>query len=127
VDAYRVFVELMQNGAVLTLATLGMFLYGAYSIVWPLVDLIRGARLELWAEFGLMAFGSLLGLSAALVRTGVPGSLAFALAALLGLQALDVHNAAHLKSGLAPQVMRASFGVVLVALAYAGGDRSARP
>jgi hypothetical protein len=113
----------MQNVSMLTLATLGMFAYGAYSIVWPVVDIVRGAQLELWAEFGLMAFGLLLGLSAALVRTGLPGSLAFALAALLGLQALAVHNAAHLESGLAPQIGRAVLGVSLVALAYAGSER----
>ena len=36
----------------LTLASLGMFIYGGYSFGWAAVDLVRGARLELWAELG---------------------------------------------------------------------------
>ena len=113
----------MQNNPVLTLATLGMFAYGAYSVAWPIVDLVQGARLELWAELGLVAFGLLLGLSAALVRVRLPGGLAFAAAALFGLQALAVHAAAHLESGLAQQIGRAILGTTLVLLAYAGGRR----
>src|SRR5881628_1015882 len=49
----------------LTVAALGMFTYGAYEIGWAVVDLIRGARLELRAELGVMAFGLLLVLAAA--------------------------------------------------------------
>jgi hypothetical protein len=107
---------------VLSLATLGLFAYGMYSIVWPLVDLIGGARLELWAELGLMLFGLLLMLSAAFVRVRVPGGIALALGAMLGLQALAVHSAAHLANGLAPQIGRAVLACALLALARAGSD-----
>jgi hypothetical protein len=101
----------------LTLSALGMFSYGAYSMIWALVDLVRGARLELWAEAGMIMFGLLLALSAAFVRVRLPGGLAFAVGAMLGLQALAVHNAAHLASGLTPQILRAAVSLTLVALA----------
>ena len=109
---------------VLTVATLGLFTYGAYSIVWPLVDLLRGARLELWAELGLMLFGMMLTLSAALVRVRFPGAIALALGAMLGLQALAVHNAVHLAQGLAPQIGRAALAVTLLVFARIGGGAS---
>ena len=108
----------------LTVAALGMFTYGAYEIGWAAIDLIRGARLELWAESGLIAFGLLLVLAAAFVRVRLPGGLAFAIGALLGLQALAVHNAAHLRAGLAPQIGRALLAVILVAIAYAASLKS---
>lgn len=107
----------------LTLATLGMFGYGTYSVAWAVVDLFRGPQLELWAELGLIAFGLLLVLSAALVRVRIPGGLAAAIGAMLGLQALAVHDAVHLGSGLAPQVARGVFAAVLVALAWFGAER----
>jgi hypothetical protein len=110
----------------LTAAAVGMFSYGAYEIVWAVLDLFRGARLELWAELGLILFGLLLVLAAAFVRVRLPGGLAFAAGALLGLQALAVHDAAHLDAGLAPQVGRAALAVVLVGLALAGGATGAR-
>ena len=91
----------------LTMASLGMFLYGMYSVGWAALDLIRGARLELWAELGLIVFGALLMLASAFVRVRLPGGLAFALGALLGLQALAVHNAAHLDTGVQPQIVQA--------------------
>jgi hypothetical protein len=104
----------------LTIAALGMFSYGAYSVGWAALDLIRGARLEIWAEAGIMLFGLLLALSAAFVRVKLPGGLALAMGSMFGLQALAVHTAAHLDGGLAPQIVRASFATVLVALGYAG-------
>jgi hypothetical protein len=107
----------------LTVAALGMLVYGAYSISWALIDLIRGARLELWAELGLILFGTLLILSSAFVRVRLPGGLAFSIGAMLGLQALAVHAAPHLDAGLTPQVGRALLALVLVALAYAGTHR----
>jgi fatty acid desaturase len=110
---------------VLTAATLGLFTYGMYSIVWPLMDLLRGARLELWAELGLMLFGLLLALSAAFVRVRLPGGIALALGAMLGLQALAVHNAVHLASGLTPRIGRAVLACALIALARAGHEPSA--
>jgi hypothetical protein len=96
-----------------------MFLYGLYSVGWAIADLLRGARLELWAELGLMAFGVLLALAAAFVRVRLPGGLAFAIGAMLGLQALAVHDASHLGGGIAPQVVRASIALTLIALATA--------
>ncbi|MCU1381523.1 MAG: hypothetical protein JWL71_220 [Acidobacteria bacterium] len=101
----------------LTIASLGMFSYGIYSVGWAAADLVRGARLELWAELGLMAFGALLSLAAAFVRVRLPGGLAFAIGAMLGLQALAVHDAAHLGGGITPQVVRGSIAIVLVAIA----------
>jgi hypothetical protein len=101
----------------LTISTLGMFAYGAYSIGWALVDLLRGARLELWAECGLILFGALRMVAAAFVRVRLPGGLAFALGALLGLQALAVHDGAHLGVGLPALVARGAMAIVLLALA----------
>jgi len=109
----------------LTMATLGMFTYGTYSIAWAVVDLARGAHLEIWAELGLIVFGLLLVLSAAFVRVRLPGGLAFAIGALLGLQALAVHDAVHLGGGIAPQVGRGVLAVALIALAYVGTRRPA--
>jgi len=105
---------------VLTLATLGMFAYGAYSLAWALADLVRGARIELWADLGVAAFGLLLAFAAALVRVRMPGGLAVAIGAMLALQALAVHTAAHLESGLIPQVGRAFLAFFLVGSAVAG-------
>jgi hypothetical protein len=102
---------------VLTIASLGMFCYGIYSAGWAAADLLRGARLELWAELGLIAFGALLALAAAFVRVRLPGGLQFAIGAMLGLQALAVHDAVHLGGGLAPQIVRASIALALIALA----------
>jgi hypothetical protein len=110
---------------VLTLASLGMLSYGVYSVGWAVVDLVRGAHLELWAELGLIAFGTLLILAAAFVRVRLPGGLAFAIGAMLGLQALAVHDAVHLGSGVAPQIVRGSIAIVLVALSLSDA-RSAR-
>jgi len=107
----------------LTVATLGMFGYGTYSLVWAVVDLFRGPQLELWAELGLMVFGLLLVVSAAFVRVALPGGLAAAIGAMLGLQALAVHDAVHLGGGVAPQVARAVFAAVLVALAWLSSVR----
>jgi hypothetical protein len=104
----------------LTAAALGMFAYGVIAVIGPVAALVRGAGLELWAELAEVLFGLLLILSAAFVRVRLPGGLAAALGAMLGLQALAVHSAAHLGSGLTPQVTRAVIAAVLTALAYAG-------
>jgi hypothetical protein len=101
-----------------------MFGYATYSIAWAVVDLLQGARLELWAELALIGFGLLLALSAAFVRVRLPGALAFALGSLLGLQALAVHSAAHLGTGVFPQIARAVVAVTLLALAYGGTARA---
>ncbi|HEY7791333.1 MAG TPA: hypothetical protein VIC33_12510 [Vicinamibacterales bacterium] len=109
----------------LTLATLGMAGYGTYSVVWAAADMLRGSRLEIWAELALIVLGLLLLLSAAFVRVTLPGGLAFALGALLGLQALSIHNAAHLSGRvtLAPQLARGCFAALLLVMAWAGARR----
>lgn len=111
---------LCQDEAVLTVATLGMFGYGTYSVVWALNELIQGARLELWAELAIIVFGLLLILAAAFVRVRMPGGLAVAIGAMLGLQALAVHTAAHLDSGITEQVARGIIAFFLVGCAVAG-------
>jgi hypothetical protein len=104
----------------LTAAALGMLSYGIYSAGWAAADLARGARLELWAELGLIVFGALLVLAAAFVRVRLPGGIAFAIGAMLGLQALAVHDAAHLGTGVVPQITRGIVAVTLVGLAFLG-------
>ena len=99
-----------------------MFAYGAYSVVWPVVDMVRGARLELWAELAILSFGLLVTLSAAFVRVRLPGGLLLAVGGMLGLQALAVHTAAHLEQGLGPQLARAAFAAVLAGMAHYGSD-----
>jgi hypothetical protein len=100
----------------LTAAALGMFSYGMYSAGSAVVNLFQGAHLELWAELGSIVFGALLVLAAAFVRVRLPGGLAFAIGAMLGLQALAVHAAGHLGGGIEAQLARASIAIVLVAL-----------
>jgi hypothetical protein len=109
----------------LTLAALGMAGYGLYSVAWAAFDLVRGAHLELWADLGLILFGLLLVLSAAFVRVLLPGGLAFALGSLLGLQALAIHNAAHLtgRVALTPQISRGLFSALLLGIAWSGARR----
>ncbi len=106
----------------LTAATLGMAAYGAYSIVAGVIDLIFRSRLEVVADLALVAFGLLLLLAAAFVRVLIPGGLALALGALLGLHALSIHNSAHISGSvaLAPQLARAGFAAAMLALAYLG-------
>jgi hypothetical protein len=103
---------------VLTIAALGMVSYGVYSVGSAIADLIQGAHLELWAELAAIGFGALLVLAAAFVRVRLPGGIAFAAGALLGLQALAVHAAAHLATGIAPQLVRGAIALVLVALSF---------
>ena len=106
----------------LTAATLGMTCYGLYSLGTGLVDLLGASRLDLLANVGLILLGAMLVLAGLLVRVGLPGSLALALAALFGLQSLALHNAGHLYGQVAPepQIARALFGAFLVGLAYFG-------
>jgi hypothetical protein len=106
----------------LTMAALGMLVYGVYSAMWAAVDLIRGARLELWAEGALIAFGLVLALSSAFVRVRLPGGLPLAAGAMLGLQALALHSAAHLEVGIGPQITRAVLAAGLIGTAYVARD-----
>jgi hypothetical protein len=107
----------------LTAATLGMAIYGAYSIVAGLLDLVLRSRLEVLADLGVVLFGLMLLLAAAFVRVLIPGGLALAIGALLGLQALSIHSDVHVAGSLAlaPQLVRGGFAAVLVGLAYLGG------
>jgi hypothetical protein len=111
----------------LTAATLGMFAYGSYSTIWAVLELVRGPRLEGWAMAGIMLFGLLLVLSAAFVRVRLPGGLALAIGAMLGLQALAVHTSAHFGSGLFPQFVRGTFAAAMVVLAHAGAGSVESP
>jgi hypothetical protein len=106
----------------LTAATLGFALYGIYSVVAASIDVLVRSRVEVVADLGEIAFGLLLMLSAAFVRVMMPGGLALAIGALLGLQALSIHTDVHLTgSVMIPfQIVRAGIAVVLVGLAYLG-------
>ena len=111
---------LVQTITVLKLSTLLMSLYGTYSIGWAANDLYQGKQLELWAACTLIGFGLLLGVAALVTNARIPGGLPIAAAALLGLQALDVHNAAHLGTPLGTQFTRALFSFALLAAAFLG-------
>ena len=69
----------------------------------------------------------LLVLAAAFVRVRMPGGLAVAISAMLALQALAVHTAAHLESGLVPQIGRGVLAFFLVGSALAGEDTRRLP
>ncbi len=107
----------------LTAAALGMAGYGIYSFVVAVVDLCFRNRLEVVADLGLAVFGLLLVLSAAFVRVLLPGGLALAIGALLGLQALSIHGDVHMAGSLAvlPQLIRGAFAALVVILAVLGG------
>ncbi len=106
----------------LSAATLGMAIYGLYSAAVALFDLIFGSRLETIANLGEAGFGLLLILSAAFVRVTMPGGLALAIGALLGLQALSIHSDIHLLGSVALpyQLLRAGLALLLVGLAFFG-------
>jgi hypothetical protein len=110
----------------LTAASLGMLAYGLWSAGAAFVDLVMLRRLELLADLGALLFGLLLALAAPLVRVRMPGGLALAVGALLGLQALGLHEAQHRYGEIAvlPQITRGLFALFLVLLARRGGSRS---
>ena len=102
----------------LTVATIGMLSYAGYSAGWAVYDVMTGPHLEWWADLGLVLFGLLLALGAFFVRVRLPGGLAFAIGAMLGLQALAVHTAAHLGTGLTAQIGRGMLAIALVLAAH---------
>ena len=108
----------------LAAAALGMLLYGLHDIIAGAADLLRGVVPEWWAAAWRMLSGSLLALAAVLVRASIPGGLALAVAGLLGLQSVSLHNDPHVYGNLLlwPQVSRAVFSAVLVALAWFGWE-----
>ncbi|MDE2904772.1 MAG: hypothetical protein OXQ28_01670 [Acidobacteriota bacterium] len=108
----------------LRVAALGMFLYGLHDVVVGAADLLGTGTLPWWANVWRMLAGAMLVLAAALVRVSMPGGLALAVAALLGLQSISLHNDAHFYGRLdlmvLPQSLRAVFAATLVALAHFG-------
>jgi len=109
----------------LTAAALGMLAYGLYSAGLGLAGLLGLVALEVWANLGLIVLGLLLALAAAFVRVRLPGGLALALSAMLGLQALALHNDLHFYGAttVPPQALRGACAALLLVLAYAGGRR----
>lgn len=105
-------------------AALGMFLYGLHDVVVGAADLVGAGTLEWWANVWRMLAGAMLLFAAVFVRVSMPGGLALAVAALLGLQSISLHNDAHFYGRLdlmvLPQTLRAVFAATLVALAYFG-------
>ena len=110
----------------LTAASLGMLAYGLWSAGAALVDLLVLRRLELLANLGAIVFGLLLALAAPLVRVRMPVGLALSVGALLGLQALALHEAQHLYGEVTvlPQLTRGLFALLLVLLARIGAKGS---
>jgi len=108
----------------LTAATLGMVLYGLYSMLVGVTDLTCAAQLEWWADVWLIGAGAILVLGAAFVRASMPGGLALAVGGLLALQSISLHNAGHLygRVSLRTELARGIVAVSLVALAYFGWD-----
>ena len=108
-------------------AALGMLLYGLHDVVVGAADLIGAGTLAWWANAWRMLAGAMLLFAAVLVRVSMPGGLALAVAALLGLQSISLHNDAHFYGRLdlmvLPQTLRAVFAATLVALAYFGWGR----
>jgi hypothetical protein len=109
----------------LTLASLGLAGYGLYSVIVGVAGVIGPSSLEIWANLGLILLGAMLMLAAAFVRASMPGAIALALAGVLGLQSLSLHNATHLYGHVAvvSQIARATFAGVLILLAYLGWAR----
>jgi hypothetical protein len=121
--------DVTREGApVLTVATLGLAVYGMYSIGLGAVDAFRSPGLDWWADAALVAFGLLLLMSAVLVRLRIPGGLALALSALSALQALALHNDMHFYGDIlvTPQVVRGVIAAGLAALAYFGARAKRR-
>jgi hypothetical protein len=110
----------------LTAATIGMLSYAGYSAGWAVYDVMTGPHLEWWAELGLVLFALLLALGAFFVRVRLPGGLAFAIGAMLGLQALAVHTAAHLETGLTSQIGRGALAIALVVMAHTASSQPRR-
>jgi hypothetical protein len=111
----------------LTAATLGMVGYGLCAVGMGVAGLAGFYDLELPAHLASILFGLLLILAAAFVRMLVPGGLAFAIAALLGLQALALHAAVHVHGDplVVRQIAIGSFAACLVVLARVGARRQA--
>jgi hypothetical protein len=97
--------------------------YGTLEVVFSLTHLVNGLEIELWALAAQAVLGAVLVIAAAFVRVRLPGGLALAIGAVLGLQALALHNTFHEYGRVVPvlQIARGTFAAALVGLAYAGG------
>ena len=117
-----------RSGTMLSFACVGMAGYGAYSVLAGFYDLAFGHQLEILPNVGLIALGLLLLPAAAFVRVLVPGGLALAVGALLGLQGLALHNDFHWYGSLVllPQISRGVFATGLIVLAVIGARTAAR-
>lgn len=96
--------------------------YGLYAAGRGVFDLIALHDFEILIDLAMLVFGLMLIVAAALVRVVIPGGLALAIGAMLGLQAVAIHNAVHLYGDavILPQVVLAGAAAALVALAAYG-------
>jgi hypothetical protein len=110
---------------VLTAAVLGMAGYGTLEVIFSLTRIVSGPPLELWALAAQALLGVVLVIAAAFVRVRLPGGLALAIGALLGFQALALHNAIHDYGSVVPllQVTRGIFAAALIGVAHIGSRR----
>ena len=117
-----------EGAPVLTVATLGLAVYGVYSIGLGTVDAFRSPGLDWWADAALAVFGLLLLAASVLVRLRIPGGLALAISALAALQALSLHNDLHFYGDIlvAPQVVRGVIAAGLAASAHVGARTPSR-
>ena len=107
----------------LAAAAAGMFLYGVYAVFAGLADLLFIGALEWWANLWGIFAGAILALAAVFVRISLPGGLALAIAGLLGLQSISLHNdSLYYDQLLWTQAARAGFSILLVALAWYGWE-----
>ena len=108
----------------LTVSALGMALYGLYSMLGGIADLLGDGPLEWWANLWVIIAGAILVCGAVFVRASTPGGLALATAGLLALQSISLHNAGHLYGEVIvlAELARFLLGGVLVGLAYLGWD-----
>ena len=121
--------DVTREGApLLTAATLGLAVYGVYSVGLGAVDAFRSPGLDWWADAALAVFGLLLLTASVLVRLRIPGGLALAISALAALQALALHNDMHFYGDIlvAPQVVRGVIAAGLAASAYFGARAESR-
>jgi hypothetical protein len=112
---------------VLTTATLALVAYALYALGWGVLDLLWWSTLEVWADLTTMAIGALLVPAAVLVRARIPGGLPLAFAALVGLEAISLHNSMHRHGEIwvAAEALRGVFGLGLMALAWWGQKEEA--
>jgi hypothetical protein len=109
----------------LTAATLGMLAYALAVMVWSLLDLVWWSRLEVWADVATGLVAALLLPASVFVRARIPGGLPLAIAGLLGLQAVNLHNSMHLHGSIQVVIegARGVFSLALVLLAWLGARR----